>query len=69
VEVPRGTQKQIDGPRRVFDYQGAANKKKSVTPVVGGWVRGQKKDWGQFLFDFFIVFLNSPHTEKRPKTH
>jgi hypothetical protein len=39
-------------------------RKKSVTPVVGGWVRAQKKDRGQiFPPDFLMVFLNSPHRE------
>jgi hypothetical protein len=38
--------------------------KKSVTPVVGGWVRGQKRTRVRFIFlIFFMVFLNSPHRE------
>jgi hypothetical protein len=42
-----------------------SNKKKSVTPVVGGWVRGQKRTRVRFIFPIFflIVFLNSPHRE------
>jgi hypothetical protein len=38
--------------------------KKSVIPVVGGWIRVRKKD-GVRIFSryFFIVFLNSPHQE------
>jgi hypothetical protein len=34
-------------------FQGAA-KKKSVTPVVGWWVRGQKRTWVRFVFDFLF---------------
>jgi hypothetical protein len=38
--------------------------KKSVTPVVGGRVRGQKRSRVRFLCSiFFVVFLNSPHRE------
>jgi hypothetical protein len=46
-------------------------KKQSVTPVVGGWIRGQKRTRVRFIFlYFFIVFLNSPHPEtpKNDKT-
>jgi hypothetical protein len=45
--------------------QGAGKKKKKTgTPVVGGWVRVRNKDQGQTFFGiFFIVFLNSPHRE------
>jgi hypothetical protein len=36
----------------------------SVTPVVGGWVRGQKRTRVRFSSSiFFVVFLNSPHRE------
>jgi hypothetical protein len=43
--------------------QGAA-KKKSVTPVVGGWVRGRKGPGSDLFFGYFcVVFLNSPRRE------
>jgi hypothetical protein len=49
VEVPRRK-----GPQ----------KKNPGTPVVGGWVRGQRRTRVSFFPDFFkIVFLNSPHRE------
>jgi hypothetical protein len=40
-------------------------KTKSVTPVVGGWVRVRKRTRVRFIFFsiFFIVLLNSPHRE------
>jgi hypothetical protein len=45
--------------------QGAA-KQKSVTPVVGGWVRGQKRTKAEVVFSiFFVVFFYSPHRETR----
>jgi hypothetical protein len=38
---------------------------KSVTPVVGWWVRVQKRGGVRFVFFdiFLVVFLNSPHRE------
>jgi hypothetical protein len=39
-------------------------KKKSVTPVVGGQARGQKDQGWIYFFDiFFMAFLTSPHRE------
>jgi hypothetical protein len=40
--------------RTHWTQQGARKKQNSVTPVVGGWVRDQKKDQGQiYFFDIF----------------
>jgi hypothetical protein len=45
-------------------HRQGAGQNKSLTPMVGGWDRGQKKDRGQIFFVFFkLVFLNSPHRE------
>jgi hypothetical protein len=41
---------------------------KSVTPVVGGWVRGQKTTGVSFFSDIFYGVFLTPLTEKRPKT-
>jgi hypothetical protein len=50
--------------RRLRLRQGAG-KKKSVTPVVGGWVRVRKRTRVRFIFwiCFLSCFLNSPHRE------
>jgi hypothetical protein len=60
----------MDFPQKVFNVvfelpKGPA-KKKSATPVVGGWVKVRKRDGVRFIFSIFcfIVFLNSPHREK-----
>jgi hypothetical protein len=51
--------------------KGPPIKKKSVTPVVGGWVRGQKRTRVRFIFSIFFyrVFeLPSPrNAQKRDK--
>jgi hypothetical protein len=33
------------------------------TPVVGGWVRGQKRSGSNIYFSYFMVFSNSPRRE------
>jgi hypothetical protein len=38
----------------------------SVTPVVGGWVRGQKGTGVRFFKNIFVLFLKSP-PRKAPK--
>ena len=41
-----------------------AGKKKSVTPVVGGWVRVRKRDGVGFIFSIYLCrVLSSPHRE------
>ena len=51
--------------------QGAAKKKKSVTPVVGGWVRVRKRTRVRFIFSIFFyrVFKlpSSRNAQKRDK--
>jgi hypothetical protein len=47
-------------PTTTDNGKGPPIKKKPVTPVVGGSVRGQKRTRVSF---FFIVFLNSPYRE------
>jgi hypothetical protein len=51
--------------------QGAGKKKKSVTPVVGGWVRVRKRTRVRFIFwiFFYRVFeLPSSRNAQNPKT-
>jgi hypothetical protein len=53
---------------RIYTQGQGAAKNKSVTPVVGGWVRGQKSTRTRFSFLIFFYGFEALLTEKRSKT-
>ena len=56
-------------PRKVPVLPRGRQKKKSGTPVVGGWVRVRKRTRVRFIFSiFFLSCFWTPLIEKRPKT-
>jgi hypothetical protein len=57
------------GPAWVSQLLGLEQRaaKKIGDPVVGGWIRGQKRTRVKFFWVIFCVFLNSPHRETRKK--
>jgi hypothetical protein len=54
---------------RIYTQGSRGRQNKSVTPVVGGWVRGQKRTRVRFVFlIFFYDVFELPSPRIRPKT-
>ena len=55
------------GARGFNADKGPPIKKKSVTPMVGGWVRGQKRLGSDFIFDIFYRVFELPSPRNAQK--